>query len=352
MLRVVTLLISLAVHAAMIAPLLMDSGSDDAGFDVGAGEDAIRIELGLPIEGVASSGDAAETVAAVDALPQEAVAAQQALQAIDSAQPPAPETPVDTTPPPLEDVPSAEALPVSQAEPPPDAVVPTESLPPPEAPPPPDALLTTAPEPELQDLIVAKAEPVQDDPAPPPTATADVPLETPPPDIPEEVEPLKTVEAPPPLETAEPIETVEPIAEPEPLEPLLKPQQIEQAATQAQLAQVPVRELVAAGAKKDASDAKLQRKYFGDLSRHIERFKINPPRKGLGRARLGEVTIKVILNPDGTISDRTVHKTSGDRVIDRTALNTIDKAAPFPPFPEGARQEPVSVLWPFRYTKR
>ncbi|MEO1542674.1 MAG: TonB family protein [Pseudomonadota bacterium] len=300
MLRFSTWVISFAAHAALVAPILLAPDvPKKSALDLGTGEDAIRIEMGLPIEGVASVGQDEITVAAVDATPAPAVAARPELKAVEQVEQPPLETP-------------------------PEEVVETIETdePPPEQTPPPEMELTKEPDPELQDLIVAKAEPV-------PTSV------------------------PPPLVTAAPPPPVEELEEPPPLEEVEKPQ-LEQVATAAQLARVAVREMVAAGAKKDGGEAqaKALQKYMGDMYRYIQGFRVYPRTKKNGRKRTGKVMVAVTLNNDGSVSDRRVTSSSGDRLVDKAALKWIDKATPFPAMPQETSASPLVVEIPFNFSVR
>ncbi|MEO1205141.1 MAG: TonB family protein [Pseudomonadota bacterium] len=325
MLRFSTWVISIAAHAALAAPfLLAPDVARKSALDLGTGEDAIRIEMGLPIEGVASVGTDEMTVAAIDTTPAAAIAARPELQAIEAVKPP-----------PIE-------------PPPPDVVETVEvSEPPPVQPPPPDLEVAREPEPELQDLIVARAEPVPTS-VPPPLVTA-----APPPPLTTEPPPLETAEPPPPISEPPPPPDVTPLEEPPPLEQTETPQ-LEQVATAAQMARIAVQEQVAAGAKKEGGEAQAKaiQQYMGDMYRYIQGFRVYPRSKKNGRKRTGKVMVAVTLNSDGSVAERRVTSSSGDRFVDRAALKWIDKATPFPAMPEEAAASPIVVEIPFNFSVR
>ncbi|MEL7048987.1 MAG: hypothetical protein AAFO75_08530, partial [Pseudomonadota bacterium] len=127
MLRISAWTVSFAAHAALALPFVLTAAEPRTNaIEAGSGDDAIRIEMGLPMEGIASSGEDAMTVAAVETPATEAIAARPELEAVEAVEPPVEDTP----PPELETV--------------------------------------EEPVPELSDLIVAEAEPTEDSVAPPP----------------------------------------------------------------------------------------------------------------------------------------------------------------------------------------
>jgi len=80
MLKPMTWLLSLAVHAAFAAWLFVVPGG--AALDVGEGEDDFVVEQGIALEGIDTSGQDETTVQAVEAEPQEASVARPAIEEV------------------------------------------------------------------------------------------------------------------------------------------------------------------------------------------------------------------------------------------------------------------------------
>lgn len=68
MLRLIAIAGSVCLHGAL-AFALMENKAGTQSFDIGTGEDVLRIEQGIAIEGLAKFGDAAETIVASEAAP-------------------------------------------------------------------------------------------------------------------------------------------------------------------------------------------------------------------------------------------------------------------------------------------
>ena len=166
------------------------------------------------------------------------------------------------------------------------------------APTPTEAVEAIEPEPEFQDVITANAEPVEESVLPE--------------EIPEEVE-----------EVEEKVEELQPVQA------------------------VAIEEQVAKGASKSGGDPTLKRKYLGKLRRHLDRKKINPRTR-----RSGTAVVRFTVDPEGNILSREVTKSSGYPKLDRAAIKSIDRAAPFPPFPNGVAGETLVVSVPFRFSIR
>ncbi len=61
-----------------------------------------------------------------------------------------------------------------------------------------------------------------------------------------------------------------------------------------------------------------------------------------------EVIIHTRILRDGTVAALDFEKRSGNRYFDESALRSVKKAIPFPPFPEGLRENSVEVGIRFR----
>ena len=84
--------------------------------------------------------------------------------------------------------------------------------------------------------------------------------------------------------------------------------------------------------------------YMDAWRRRIERIgNLNYPDEAARRGLSGDLLLDVALNPDGTVENITLRRSSGEPVLDAAALRIVQLAAPFPEFPEDVAKE-VDVL--------
>jgi protein TonB len=273
--RVLGFLLSAALHAALALPFLAFSGI--RALEIGAGDDLLRIEQGIAIEGLVKLGEAETTAEAQDMPLVQASQAQPPIEEVKAVKPS--EQP---TRPEQETVPPADQVQIIGS--------------------------TTGPEQEIE--------------------TAD---ELPPPEEPqpEEVAAKQPVQRP----------VVEDLPPPELKQP--RPKQL--AAIQ-QIEQFAVQEQQSSGEERKGGDATLRAAYLGKLRLHLERHKVRPEAKATGVA-----VVKFIVDPSGKILSREIISSSGSKKLDDAALATIERSAPFPPFPDGISRDPVVVSVPFKF---
>lgn len=131
-----------------------------------------------------------------------------------------------------------------------------------------------------------------------------------------------------------------PEAKPEPVE---QPRP-EQVATLEQAEQIKVEEKLAAGAEQRGGAASERSQYLGSIRSHLERKKVNP------RSRhVGTVVVKFVVDARGNIVSHEIATSSGVKVLDEAAIASIEKAAPFPPMPQGLSDSAMVITVPFRY---
>jgi protein TonB len=123
---------------------------------------------------------------------------------------------------------------------------------------------------------------------------------------------------------------IEEVKEPQP-EQLASPEQIE---------------IVAVEEQRATGEAQ-RRAYFGRMAKHLERRKVNPRSK-----RRGSVVVEMTVDPSGKVLSRTVKESSGVKLLDDAALQSIDKSSPFPPFDGGVSSGPLVVAVPFKFVVR
>jgi len=99
--------------------------------------------------------------------------------------------------------------------------------------------------------------------------------------------------------------------------------------------------------KQEGGDPTLRMAYLGKLRGQIERRKLNPNSRDQGT-----VVVRFVIEPDGRVSSRQVAQSSGSKRLDDAALASIERASPFPPFPEGVGTQAIVVNLPFRFFTR
>lgn len=256
-LRVATWLASFALHAALALPFITQAGGEQAAYEEGVGADLLKIEQGLALEGIAQAGADAENVMAIEG--QNVAAAEAVPETIEELKPEEP--PVEEPPP---DQPEVKDIP------------------------------------ELNDVITAKAEQIEESV------------------VAEEVVP-------------------EPVKE-------VKPQQV---ATAASVQEIAVQELVASSKKQEGGDTTQRTAYLGKLQRHITAHKVNPRTD-----RKGTVIVRFTVSAEGKLLSREIVQSSGSDKLDQAALAALERAEPFPPFPRGVGNSELAVSVPFRFLTR
>lgn len=273
-LRASSLVLSAALHGALVVAFV-DFAAGGRSLEEGTGNDLLRIEQGIALEGLTRLGEAPETVEAREVIEQQASLARPEMEEVKAAEV------APKEPPPPEEIKTAEPPP--EAEPPPDEVKPAEQPP------------------QVKDVISSPLGPVQEvQAAVPPPRPQDV-----------------------------------------------KPPQPKQVATEQQVEQVAVLEQKASSKAQEGGDATLYRAYLGSIRTHIEKFKVKPK----SRAK-GTVVVRFTVDREGKVVSREVATSSGTPELDAAALSAIDKAAPFPKFPEDISREQIVLSLPFRFVLR
>ena len=78
---------------------------------------------------------------------------------------------------------------------------------------------------------------------------------------------------------------------------------------------------------------------------------LNYPEQARKRKLTGALVLAVALNPDGSINDIIVRRSSGHKVLDDSAIRIVRLAAPFSPFPDAILKETdilhITRTWQF-----
>jgi len=70
---------------------------------------------------------------------------------------------------------------------------------------------------------------------------------------------------------------------------------------------------------------------------------LNYPDEARRQKLSGSLLLDVALNPDGTVNDIQLRRSSGQKVLDDAAMRIVRLASPFAPFPKDIEQE-VDIL--------
>jgi periplasmic protein TonB len=102
----------------------------------------------------------------------------------------------------------------------------------------------------------------------------------------------------------------------------------------------PRRYTISSASTKEAYDAL----YLDNWRKRIEAIgNTNYPAQASAQGIYGTLRVMVALNPDGSVNDIRILRSSGERVLDEAAVNIVRLAAPFDPFPPELRSK-VDVL--------
>ncbi len=167
-------------------------------------------------------------------------------------------------------------------------------------------------------------------------------------------DPQEAIEA---AEVVEPVEEqeidqvisakAEPVDESEVLQEVVEPVKPEEVAQIAQAEQIVVEQKIASTGKQQGGDTTKRDRHFGKISTRIRKFVINPSTRQKGTA-----VVRFKVDPSGELLSREILKSSGSKRLDRAALKSIDRAAPFPPFPEGSITHAAVIKMKFNFSTR
>lgn len=91
------------------------------------------------------------------------------------------------------------------------------------------------------------------------------------------------------------------------------------------------------------------RGYFGQISAWIDANK-DYPTEVKKKKQQGTVVLRFTIGRDGQLLASTIKQSSGHVLLDQAALETLARAAPFPPIPEFVGRETLSIAVPIDYT--
>ena len=104
-------------------------------------------------------------------------------------------------------------------------------------------------------------------------------------------------------------------------------------------AERPRRKWISARTREDRFAA-----YMVEWRRKVERVgNLNYPERAARLGLSGNLLLEVALNPDGTVADIALRRSSGEPILDDAAVRIVKLAAPFAPFPPGIAED-VDIL--------
>ncbi len=188
-----------------------------------------------------------------------------------------------------------------------------------------------APVPQLQASALPAPEPQPQAPAPPEPARAPEPPEPPEPPLeqmvplPEAARPPTAMDFPkpaPPRPQAQPLPAPRPAPAPQPRLPT---------DNQAALKPSPLHSSTDATVGNAAD-------YYTQMTRRLGQYRYYP-KSALDAQQEGRVVVRILIGRDGRLIDAQVEQSSGWPAIDAAEVDTVRRAAPFPPFPLGMAGE-------------
>ncbi|MGB1110038.1 MAG: TonB family protein [Gammaproteobacteria bacterium] len=94
--------------------------------------------------------------------------------------------------------------------------------------------------------------------------------------------------------------------------------------------------------------------YLAAWTNKVERVgRLNYPNNAIPAGQEMSLMLDVVMRADGSVADKQILRGSGNRALDKAALEILKQAAPFPPFPpEIAREHPrlrITRRWRFAH---
>jgi protein TonB len=101
------------------------------------------------------------------------------------------------------------------------------------------------------------------------------------------------------------------------------------------------------GVQKKGGSTTARFAYMGKLRSHLEHSKVNPRTQISGTA-----VIRFKVRANGELVSRELVSSSGSKLLDDAALESIEKAAPFPPMPKDLDSNELEISVPFKFSVR
>ena len=173
---------------------------------------------------------------------------------------------------------------------------------------------------------------------------------TPPEPSPAPEPPPKPKPSPKPAPAPEPAPQPTPQpAEPEPVTTTVsEPAPVEPAPASVPASAAPVAAVSTAKTRFTGKPARNVRSYFGQISAWIDANK-DYPTEVKKKKQQGTVVVRFTIGREGQLLASTIKQSSGHVLLDQAALETLARAAPFPPIPAFVARETLSIAVPIDY---
>ncbi len=103
------------------------------------------------------------------------------------------------------------------------------------------------------------------------------------------------------------------------------------------------------GAEANSGNRLGKKDYFSSLIAWLNQYK-NYPAALKKKKQEGVVTLKFTINKKGQLLSASVHKSSGYPLLDKAALDILDKASPMPAIPNSIPRDQLTLIIPLEYS--
>ncbi|MFT6597156.1 energy transducer TonB [Cycloclasticus pugetii] len=103
------------------------------------------------------------------------------------------------------------------------------------------------------------------------------------------------------------------------------------------------------GAEANSRNRLGKKDYFSSLIAWLNQYK-NYPAALKKKKQEGVVTLKFTINKKGQLLSASVHKSSGYPLLDKAALDILDKASPMPAIPNSIPRDQLTLIIPLEYS--
>jgi protein TonB len=103
------------------------------------------------------------------------------------------------------------------------------------------------------------------------------------------------------------------------------------------------------GAEANSGNRLGKKDYFSSLIAWLNQYK-NYPATLKKKKQQGVVTLKFTINKKGQLLSASVHKSSGYPLLDKAALDILDKASPMPAIPNSIPRDQLTLIIPLEYS--
>ena len=106
-----------------------------------------------------------------------------------------------------------------------------------------------------------------------------------------------------------------------------------------------------AGGVLDAGGRAVVSSYQAQVLAHLSRYRVYPP-EARSSGVTGVARVRFALARDGRVLSASLAGGSGEQILDRAAIDMVQRAAPFPPFPAALAQARMDFAAPIHFNLR